>query len=476
LKFSELFSNYKIENFYDFEVKGLAYDSREVKENYVFFAIKGEKFDGHNFVNEAILNGAKALVVERKLNLNICQVIVEDTRKELSKISAKFYNYPSKKLFVIGITGTNGKTTTTYITYQALNYLGYKTGLLGTVINDLISRKEIPKLTTPQSLELQKYMYEILNNEGKFLVMEVSSHSLALNRVDDVEFKIGVFTNLTIDHLDFHKTFENYRKAKMKLFEMLNENSFGIINLDDENSNYFINACRGKVITYGFYNNAKIKGEIIENSKNGIKIKVFDKIIENENFIGEFNAYNLLCAFSILKTIGFDDDKIISALRIVKPPKGRLQKIQNVFIDYAHTPDALERVLKTLRSIYNKKIILVFGAGGNRDHSKRPIMGKVSQIADIVILTNDNPRDEEPIEIIKDIESGMFKAHIIELDRKKAIELAISISNKDDVVLIAGKGHETYQEIKGIKHHFDDEEVVRQALLSIPSLEQTSLQ
>ncbi|MDT7880880.1 MAG: UDP-N-acetylmuramoyl-L-alanyl-D-glutamate--2,6-diaminopimelate ligase [Candidatus Hydrothermia bacterium] len=461
MKFSELFEGYKIENFKDFIVEGIAYNSKEVKENYVFFAIKGEKFDGHNFVYEAINNGAKAIVVEKKLDVEINQVIVENSRTELSKISAKFYNYPSKNLFVIGITGTNGKTTTTYITYQALNILGYKTALLGTVINDLISRKEVPKLTTPESLDLQKYMFEIIKNEGKFLVMEVSSHSLALNRVDDVDFKIAGFTNLTIDHLDFHKTFENYREAKLKLFRMLNENAIGIINLDDENSSYFINACKGKVITYGFYKNANIRGEIIENSKNGLKIKVFDKVIENENFIGEFNAYNLLCSFSILNLIGFGIEKIIDALNQVKPPKGRLQKIKNVFIDYAHTPDALERVLKTLKSVYNKKIILVFGAGGNRDQSKRPIMGKVSEIADIIILTSDNPRDEEPIDIIRDIEKGINKAHIIEIDRKKAIELAISISNEDDVVLIAGKGHETYQEIKGIKYHFDDEEVIK---------------
>jgi UDP-N-acetylmuramyl-tripeptide synthetases len=461
LKFSELFEGYKIENFKDFIVEGIAYNSREVKENYVFFAIKGEKFDGHNFVYEAINNGAKAIVVEKKLDVKINQVIVENSRVELSKISAKFYNYPSKNLFVIGITGTNGKTTTTYITYQALNILGYKTALLGTVINDLISRKEVPKLTTPESLDLQKYMFEIIKNEGEFLVMEVSSHSLALNRVDDIDFKIAGFTNLTIDHLDFHKTFENYREAKLKLFRVLNENAIGVINLDDENSSYFINACKGKVITYGFYKNANIKGEIIENSKNGLKIKVFDKIIENENFIGEFNAYNLLCSFSILNSIGFDIEKIIDALSQVKPPKGRLQKIKNVFIDYAHTPDALERVLKTLKSVYNKKIILVFGAGGNRDQSKRPIMGKVSEIADIIILTSDNPRDEEPIDIIRDIEKGINKAHIIEIDRKKAIELAIYISNEDDVILIAGKGHETYQEIKGIKYHFDDEEVVK---------------
>ena len=464
MKFSELFEGYKIENFKDFLVEGIAYNSKEVKENYVFFAIKGEKFDGHNFVYEAINNGAKAIVVERKLDVKVSQVVVENSRVELSKISAKFYNDPSKNLFVIGITGTNGKTTTTHITYQALNLLGHKTALLGTIINDLISRKELPKLTTPESLDLQKYMFEILKNEGKFLVMEVSSHSLALNRVDNVEFKVAVFTNLTLDHLDFHKTFENYREAKLKLFRMLKENAIGVINLDDENSSYFINACKGSVITYGFYKNANIKGEIIENSKNGLKIKVFDKIIENENFIGEFNAYNLLCSFSILNAIGFDIEKIIDVLSQVKPPKGRLQKIKNVFIDYAHTPDALERVLKTLKSVYNKKIILVFGAGGNRDHSKRPIMGKVSEIADIIILTSDNPRDEEPIDIIKDIERGINKTHIIEIDRKKAIELAISISNKDDVVLIAGKGHETYQEIKGIKYHFDDEEVVKNSI------------
>ncbi len=464
MKLSELFKGYKIENFFDFEVKGISYDSREVKDDFVFFAIEGERVDGHNFVNGAIKNGATAIVVQRKLNVNVNQILVENTKKALSEISAKFYSYPSKHLFVIGITGTNGKTTTTYITYQALNKLGYKTGLLGTVINDLIYKKEIPKLTTPQSLDLQKYMFEILNSGGKFLVMEVSSHALALNRVDDVEFKIGVFTNLSIDHLDFHKTFENYREAKLKLFRMLKESAYSVINLDDENSSYFINASKCNIITYGFYKDANIKGEIVQNSENGLKIKVFDKVIENENFIGEFNAYNLLCSYAILKAIGFDDNKILDVLKDVKSPKGRLQKIKNVFIDYAHTPDALYRVLNTLRNIFKKRIIVVFGAGGNRDHLKRPLMGKVSEIADIIILTSDNPRDEEPMDIIKDIESGMNKVHIVELDRRKAIELAISISNKDDVILIAGKGHETYQEIKGIKYHFDDEEVVNEIL------------
>lgn len=464
MKLSELFDKYKIDNFFDFEVEGLAYNSKDVRDNFVFFAIRGEKSDGHNFIEEAINNGAKAVVVERRFKLNVNQIIVENTREILSKISAKFYNYPSKKLFVIGITGTNGKTTTAYITYQALNYLGYKTGLLGTVINDLITRKEEPKLTTPQSLDLQRYIFEILNSGGKFLVMEVSSHALALNRVDDVYFKVGAFTNLSIDHLDFHKTFENYINAKVKLFRMLNEDSIGIVNVDDENSCYFINSCKGKVITYGFYKDAKFKGEIIENSTNGLKIKVLNKVIKNENFIGEFNAYNLLCSYSILKSIGFEDDKIIDALSIVSPPKGRLERIKNVFIDYAHTPDALERVLKTLRNVFNKRIIVVFGAGGNRDYKKRPLMGKVSQLADIIILTSDNPRYEEPIEIIKDIQKGLDKVHIVEPDREKAISLAISISNNEDVILIAGKGHETYQEIKGVRYHFDDSEVVKKFL------------
>lgn len=461
MKLSELFSGYNIENFEDFEVEGISYNSKEVKNNYVFFAIRGEKFDGHDFIKDAIKNGARAIVVERRLNESVNQIVVENTRAELSKISAKFYNYPSEKLFVIGITGTNGKTTTTYIIYQALNMLGYKAGIIGTVMNDLIIRKETPKLTTPQSLDLQRYLFEILNNNGNFLVMEVSSHALSLNRVDHVNFKIAGFTNLTIDHLDFHKTFENYRKAKLKLFKMLKKENYGIINIDDENSSYFINACNGKVLTYGFYKDADIKGEILESSKDGLKIKVFNKIIENNNLIGEFNAYNLLCAYSILKVIGFEDYKIVDILSKVKPPKGRLQKIKNVFIDFAHTPDAIEKVIKTLRKVYSKKIILVFGAGGNRDKSKRPLMGKVSELADIIIITSDNPRDEEPMDIVNDIQEGMQKVHIVELDRKKAIELAIKISNSDDIVLIAGKGHETYQEIKGIRYHFDDEEVVR---------------
>ncbi|MCS7244588.1 MAG: UDP-N-acetylmuramoyl-L-alanyl-D-glutamate--2,6-diaminopimelate ligase [candidate division WOR-3 bacterium] len=461
MKLSELFKGYNIENFQDFEVEGIAYDSREVKNNFVFFAISGEKFDGHSFIEDAIKNGAKAIVVEKRLNKHVNQILVDNTRLELSRISAKFYNYSSEKLFVIGITGTNGKTTTTHIIYQALNMLGYKSGIIGTIINDLVIRKEIPKLTTPESLDLQRYIFEILNSGGKFLVMEVSSHALSLHRVDDVDFKIAGFTNLAIDHLDFHKTFENYREAKLKLFKMLKKENYGVINIDDENSGYFINACNGKVLTYGFYKNADIKGEILENSKDGLKIKVLNKTIENNNMIGEFNAYNLLCAYSILNIIGFDSDKIVDVLSKVKPPKGRLQKIKNVFIDYAHTPDAIEKVIRTLKKVYSRKIILVFGAGGNRDRSKRPLMGKVSELSDIIIITSDNPRDEEPMDIVNDIQNGMKRPHIVELDRKKAIELAIKIANSDDIVLIAGKGHETYQEIKGIKYHFDDEEIVR---------------
>ncbi len=468
----------------DLEIEGIAYDSRKVQPGYLFVAIKGFNADGHRFIPQAIERGAVAVVHERdyspplQLREKALFIPVENTRIALSEISSRFFGEPSKRLKVIGITGTNGKTTTSTILYRALNMMGHKCGLMGTIQYDTVCRREKARLTTPESLEIHAMMREVLECGGEYHVMEVSSHSLALHRVEHVDFDVAIFTNLTMDHLDFHGSMESYMEAKLKLFRNLRKDALSVINRDDPHSEEFIRASSGRVITYSLNEKSDVRGEILENSlKEGlvISIEIDGKIyiLMNRNFIGKFNAYNLLAAFATLLNLDFEPSLITEILSRVKPPRGRLTKIRNVFIDYAHTPDALENVLKTLKEVPHSRLIVVFGAGGNRDRNKRPLMGKIAEkYADVVILTSDNPRWEDPMDIIRDIESGMEREHIVEPNREKAILRAIDMADKEDIVLIAGKGHEDYQEIKGERIPFDDELIVRKALneFEIPGL------
>ncbi len=469
----------------DIEIRGIAYDSRKVEEGYLFVAIRGFNVDGHEFIPHAIEKGAVAVAHEpeytppRQFEKKALFIEVENSREFLSFASSRFFGEPSGQLKVIGITGTNGKTTTAFLLHQVLNWTGNRCGLMGTVLYDTVCRKEKASLTTPESLEIHQMMKEILECGGTHHVMEVSSHSLALHRVDHVDFDVAVFTNLSQDHLDFHGTMEDYMRAKLKLFSMLEKDDFAIINADDPHAPHFERASTGRVITYGFKRKASIRGEVMRNNlEEGLVISTEMEgsiyIIINHNLLGEFNAYNLLAAFTTLTALDIPPSTAAEFLSRARPPKGRLQRIRNVFIDYAHTPDALENVLKTLKSLPHRKLIVVFGAGGNRDRQKRPLMGQVAQkYADIVILTSDNPRWEDPMEIIRDIQKGITGEHHVEPDREKAIKMAIDMAGPEDIILIAGKGHETYQEIKGERVPFDDEYVVRKYLneFDMPTIE-----
>ncbi len=469
----------------DPDIRGIAYDSRKVEEGYLFVAIRGFNVDGHDFIPQAIEKGAVAIAHEphysppQELRQRAVFIQVENSREFLSFVSSRFFGEPSRHLKVIGITGTNGKTTTAFLIHQVLNWTGNRCGLMGTVLYDTVCRKEKASLTTPESLEIHAMMKEILECGGTHHVMEVSSHSLALHRVDHVDFDIAVFTNLSQDHLDFHGTMEEYLKAKLKLFRMLDKDDYAIINADDPHAPHFERTATGRVITYGFGDRAMVRGEIMRNNlEEGLVISVEVEgsiyIIINHNLLGDFNAYNLLAAFTTLTALDIPPSTAVEFLSKARPPKGRLQRIKNVFIDYAHTPDALENVLKTLKSLPHGRLIVVFGAGGNRDREKRPLMGQVAQkYADVIILTNDNPRWEEPMEIIRDIQKGISKKHHVEPDREKAIKMAIDMAKPDDIILIAGKGHETYQEIKGERLPFDDEQVVRKYLneFDMPTIE-----
>lgn len=469
----------------DPDIEGIAYDSRKVGENYLFVAIRGFNVDGHDFIPRAIEKGAVAIAHEshysppQEFRQRAVFIEVENSRKFLSMVSSRFFGEPSRKLKVIGITGTNGKTTTAFLIHQVLNWTGNRCGLMGTVLYDTVCRKEKASLTTPESLEIHAMMKEILECGGTHHVMEVSSHSLALHRVDHVDFDVAVFTNLTQDHLDFHGSMDEYLKAKLKLFRMLDGDDYAVINADDPHASHFEKASTGRVITYGFGEGAMVRGEVMRNNlEEGLVISLEVEgsiyIIINHHLLGEFNAYNLLAAFTTLMTLDIPPATAVEFLSKARPPKGRLQRIKNVFIDYAHTPDALENVLRTLKPLTGGKLIVVFGAGGNRDREKRPLMGEVAgRYADVIILTNDNPRWEDPMEIIRDIERGINREHHVEPDREKAIKMAIDMADEKDIVLIAGKGHETYQEIRGERLPFDDEQVVRKYLneFDMPTLE-----
>lgn len=464
------------------EISRIVYDSRQVTANSIFVAIKGFKLDGHNFIIEAINKGAIAVVLEDNsavpeeifIHNNVTKILVNNSRIAIAELSKYFFKNPSSKLDLIGVTGTNGKTTTTWLIKNILDFSGIKTGLIGTIANFIGEQKIESKLTTPESSDLNYLLHQMVLDKCSAAAMEVSSHSLFLNRTYGLDFKIGVFTNITIDHLDFHKTFENYLNAKKILFDNLNEKSFAIVNKDDDNYKNIIKDCSAKVITFGKDKTADYSIDNINFNLNGTSFR----INENKNsyqieipLIGEFNAYNATVAFIVSKLLGLDDNKIINGLKNAKQVPGRFEVIGNdkkkVIVDYSHTPDSLEKAIQSLRKLVgSKKIITVFGCGGDRDRSKRPLMGKIAtELSDQVIITSDNPRTEDPFQIIDDILKGIEKKNYLIIEnRSEAIKQAIENSDDDTAILIAGKGHENYQEINGVKYHFSDSEIAREYL------------
>ncbi len=452
--------------------EGITFNSKEVKPNYIFVAIKGTQFDGHDFVEEALQRGALKVYVERDVGIQDERIVkVENTRKILGELASKFFSDPSKQLKVIGITGTNGKTTTTHIIEVILNTAGIDTALMGTVYYRFKQKiYQLESRTTPDPITWHSTLREMLQDGAKAVVAEVSSHALDQYRVWGTEFHTVGFTNLTQDHLDYHKTMEEYFQAKLKLFTEY-PYQYAVINADDDYGKRIAQALGKRAITYGKQGDFKIVDFRTGFDGSYLKVSFEGKYYEfYSNLIGEFQAYNLSLGIFVGFLMGVSQASIQEALQNIYVP-GRFQVVKGkgflVVVDYAHTPDALEKVLLTAKKLKRNKLICVFGAGGNRDRTKRPLMGKVAQAhADLVILTSDNPRFEEPMDIIKDILEGMEKndSVLIEEDRKKAIELALSLAKEGDIVLIAGKGHEDYQEIRGVKYPFQDIQVVKEFL------------
>lgn len=456
----------------------IVYDSRKVQKNSVFVAIKGYKTDGHKFLQDAINKGAVAVVVENENSIpdefvahaKIAKIVVKDCRKALAELSRGFYKNPTNKLKLIGITGTNGKTTSTFILKNILQTAGYKTGLVGTIANYVGDQKIDSKLTTPESNDLNRMFYDMISAGCSHAIMEVSSHSLILNRVYGLDFSAAIFSNITSDHLDFHNTFDEYLKAKKILFDGLSSNSFAIINSDDVSANEIVKDSKAKVITYGISDNSDYQIKNIKYDLNGTDFTISNNKIEysiNTSLIGTFNAYNAASAFATAHSLGVNANKIIEGIKSSPQVPGRFEVIgkgkKKVIVDYSHTADSLEKALQAIREIVKDKnqIVTVFGCGGDRDKTKRPIMGKVaSDMSDKVFVSSDNPRTENPYDIIKDIIKGISKNNYeIEENREEAIAKAIQSSNDDAVILIAGKGHENYQEINGIRNHFSDQEI-----------------
>lgn len=464
-----------IDNF-DEEIESITYNSKKVKQNSLFICLPGEHVDGHEYAEEAMTNGALACVVERRLNIDAPQIVVESTTEMIAKISSIFYDNPSSKINIIGVTGTNGKTTVTHLIQHLYEAFAEKCVLIGTLGYKFKVDESYhdAKHTTPQAPELQRLLYYV--NERCFdnVTMEVSSHSLVQHRVDNIDFNGAIFTNLTQDHLDFHITMENYFRAKSKLFEDLVTGDFAVINIDDEYGNRFLEATSQGVrkYTYGIKNDAIVKAKDVSYDGQGASFTcVIDKkeYKVNLRMNGLFSVYNVLAAIATALALDFDIEKSIRVLESIPGVAGRFEVITTkptVIVDYAHTPDGLENVLKTAREITPEsgKLICLFGCGGDRDTTKRPKMGKIAEeLADKVIITSDNPRSENPQQIITDILAGFKSVNdvIVEPDRELAIKEAYKIAQVNDVVLIAGKGHEDYQILANETIHFDDREKVR---------------
>ncbi len=479
-----LLENYKTKNYEDVEINGISYNSLYTKKNDIFICIRGESADGHIYAKSAVEKGASALFCEEELDINIPQIIVKDTKRTMAKIAAAFYNEPSKEINLIGVTGTNGKTTVTHLIQRILEENNEKCALIGTLGYKLSSNDSYKeaKHTTPQPPELQRDLRLMADNCIKNVVMEVSSHSLEQKRVGCCDFSGAIFTNLTQDHLDYHITMKNYFKAKAILFENLKKGSFAVINADDEYTKDFINitAHGAKIYTYGVKKEADVKAAGINFSVDGAQLTIeFDDKSEKMNLHlnGMFSVYNALAAFTAGLAMGINYKVIIKALENTKSVAGRFEIVSKkplVIVDYAHTPDGLENVLKAARELTPaaSKLICLFGCGGDRDTTKRPKMGKIADdLSDKVVVTSDNPRSEDPQLIISDIMTGIktidTQRIFVEPDRREAIKFLKTISNPEDVIVIAGKGHEDYQILKNETIHFDDREEAKKVFVGV---------
>ena len=458
------------------EITGVNIDSRRIEKGHLFVAIPGTVTDGHKFIPKAIELGATAVLCEKipeEQTPEVTFVQVASTEDAVGKAATLFYGDPSRKLKLVGVTGTNGKTTIATLLYNMFRKFGHKCGLLSTVCN-YIEGEAIPAdHTTPDPIELNRLLAQMVDAGCEYAFMECSSHAIAQKRIGGLKFAGGLFTNLTRDHLDYHKTFENYRDAKKAFFDGLDKDAFAITNADDKNGMVMVQNCKAQIKTYSTRTMADFKAKIIECHFEGMYLDINGKEV-GVQFIGKFNVSNLLAVYGAAVMLGKKPEDILLILSTLKSVNGRLEPIHSpegytAIVDYAHTPDALENVLNAIHEVLNGKgkVITVCGAGGNRDKGKRPIMAQEAvKQSDKVIITSDNPRFEEPQDIINDMLAGLdqkqMKKVLSIVDRREAIRTACMLAEKGDVILIAGKGHEDYQEIKGVKHHFDDKEVVKE--------------
>ena len=468
----------------DREIRSIAFDSRKVEEGTLFVAQVGTAVDGHSFIGKCVEQGAAAVVLsDRKYlpeapsgdvqgNKGTTYILVEDTDEALGLLASRWFGEPSKALTLVGVTGTNGKTTIATLLYKLVRGLGHKAGLLSTVVN-YIEEEAVPAThTTPDAIELNGLLRRMADAGCEYAFMEVSSHAIAQKRVAGLDFDGALFTNLTRDHIDYHKTFDNYRDTKKKLFDGLKKEAFAVTNKDDQNGLVMTQNCKAQVTTYSTRTLADYKAQILEEGFEGMELQINGREVFVP-LVGRFNVSNLLCIYGAAMNLGFEPMEVLRVLSTLRPVNGRFETIYSpkgwtAIVDYAHTPDAVDNVIQTIREIKKDgaKLITVVGCGGNRDKGKRPMMAQIAKKgSEQLILTSDNPRDEEPAAILKDMTDGLteeeLRSTLVIEDRAAAIQTACTLAQRGDVILVAGKGHEDYQIIKGVKHHFDDHEVVR---------------
>ncbi len=451
------------------EIKGLALDSRNVLPGFIFFAIRGTNIDGHEFIDTAIKNGATVIFCEDfpvNIQNNITYIKFSRVSDVVGFVSSHFYKDPSEKLLVVGVTGTNGKTTVATMLHELFTSLGYKSGLLSTVENKIGDDIFSATHTTGDAIQVQNNLAKMLNAGCKYVFMEVSSHAIDQGRILGINFASGIFTNLTQDHLDYHEDMNSYAKVKKAFFDGLSADSLVVYNADDSYGEFMVSGTNARKISYG--EKAKdFKLEIKDSKADGLNILINGLKIQSP-LVGKFNAYNIYAVFATSVSLGISSSVVVEKIENLYGARGRMEKVIGKngivgIVDYAHTPDALQNVLETINGFKSAKIITVFGAGGDRDKTKRPLMGNIAEnLSDIVIVTSDNPRSEEPLSIVNDILAGVHNKEKIKvvLDRLEAIKTAVSMANNRDIILVAGKGHEDYQDIKGFKSHFDDKEVL----------------
>ena len=469
------------------EIKGLHFDSRKVGQGDLFVAQVGTAVDGHTFIEGCVEKGAIAVVLSDRAFMHdakdVTYILVENTDKALGLLASKWFGEPSKALTLVGVTGTNGKTTIATLLYKLVRALGHKAGLLSTVVN-YIEDEAVPAThTTPDAIELNGLLRRMVDAGCEYAFMEVSSHAIAQERVAGLDFDGALFTNLTRDHIDYHKTFDNYRDTKKRLFDGLKKSAFAVTNKDDKNGLVMTQNCKADVKTYSTRSLADYKAQILEEGFDGMMLNINGKEVFVP-LVGRFNVSNLLCIYGAALCLGFEELDVLRVLSTLKPVNGRFETIRSpkgwtAIVDYAHTPDAVDNVISTIREIIGsdkvtkdkgqRKLITVVGCGGNRDKGKRPMMAQIAKKgSEQLILTSDNPRDEEPADILNDMKAGLteeeLRSTLVIEDRAAAIQTACTLAQAGDVILVAGKGHEDYQIIKGVKHHFDDHEQVQKYL------------